>query len=117
MLKAIHSAQHTVNFASYILHSDEVGRQFRDAFCERAAAGIEVRVLLDGIGSGWSLDNSGRPHDEEGRMQIRLLPSHSFVAGGSHESPVASARPRSRWESGVHRLGWIFAQVGGACSG
>ena len=58
MLKAIHAAQKTVNFATYILHSDEVGHQFRDAFCERAAAGIEVRLLLDGIGSGWSLDNS-----------------------------------------------------------
>jgi cardiolipin synthase A/B len=58
MLKAIRSAQKTVNFGSYILHSDEIGRQFRDAFCERAAAGVEVRILLDGIGSGWSLDNS-----------------------------------------------------------
>ena len=58
MLKAIRAATKSVNFAAYILHSDEVGRQFRDAFCERAKAGIEVRILLDGIGSGWSLDNS-----------------------------------------------------------
>lgn len=58
MLKAIHSARKTVNFATYIFESDEIGHQFRDAFCERAAAGIEVRILLDGIGSGWSLDNS-----------------------------------------------------------
>ncbi len=58
MLKAIGSANKSVNFAAYILHSDEVGRQFRDAFCERAKAGVEVRILLDGIGSGWSLDNS-----------------------------------------------------------
>jgi cardiolipin synthase len=58
MLKAIGAARQTVNFASYILHSDEVGHQFRDAFCERARAGIEVRILLDGIGSSWSLDNS-----------------------------------------------------------
>lgn len=58
MLKAIRAAEKTVNFAAYILHSDEVGRQFRDAFCERARAGIEVRILLDGIGSSWSLDNS-----------------------------------------------------------
>lgn len=58
MLKAIGAARQTVNFASYILHSDEVGRQFRDAFCERAQAGVEVRILLDGIGSSWSLDNS-----------------------------------------------------------
>ncbi len=58
MLNAIRSAQQTVNFAAYILYSDDVGRQFRDAFCERARAGIEVRLLLDGIGSSWSLDNS-----------------------------------------------------------
>jgi cardiolipin synthase A/B len=58
MLKAIHSAQQTVNFAAYIFHSDEVGHQFRDAFCERARAGVQVRLLLDGIGSGWGLDNS-----------------------------------------------------------
>jgi len=58
MLKAISAARQTVNFASYILHSDELGRQFRDAFCERARAGVEVRILLDGIGSSWSLNNS-----------------------------------------------------------
>ena len=58
MLKAIRSARQTVNFAAYIFASDDVGRQFRDAFCERARAGVEVRLLLDGIGSGWGLDNS-----------------------------------------------------------
>jgi len=58
MLKAIGAAQKTINFGAYILNSDEVGWQFRDAFCERAKAGIEVRLLLDGIGSGWGLDNS-----------------------------------------------------------
>ena len=58
MLNEIRSAQHTVNFAAYILDSDEVGHQFRDAFCERARSGVEVRLLLDGIGSGWNLDNS-----------------------------------------------------------
>jgi cardiolipin synthase A/B len=58
MLQAISSARQTVNFAAYIFHSDDVGHQFRDAFCERARAGIQVRILLDGIGSSWSLDNS-----------------------------------------------------------
>lgn len=58
MLKAIHAAKKTINFESYILYSDSVGTQFRDALSERARAGIEVRVLLDGIGSGWSLNNS-----------------------------------------------------------
>lgn len=58
MLEAIRGAEQTVNFAAYIMKSDATGREFRDALCERARAGIEVRVLLDGIGSGWSLDNS-----------------------------------------------------------
>lgn len=58
MLKAIRAAKQTVNFAAYIVKSDGVGHQFRDALIERARAGVQVRVLLDGIGSGWSLDNS-----------------------------------------------------------
>ncbi|MCA1657966.1 MAG: phospholipase D-like domain-containing protein, partial [Verrucomicrobiaceae bacterium] len=58
MLEAIRSAKKTVNFAAYIVKSDSIGHQFRDALCERASAGVEVRVLLDGLGSGWDLDNS-----------------------------------------------------------
>lgn len=57
MLQAIRAAQKTINFEAYIFYSDEVGRPFRDALCERARAGVQVRVLLDGIGSGWKLDN------------------------------------------------------------
>jgi cardiolipin synthase A/B len=58
MLEAIRGAKGTINFESYIVKSDTVGRQFMNALSERARAGVEVRVLLDGIGSGWSLDNS-----------------------------------------------------------
>lgn len=58
MLKAIRTAQKTINFESFILYSDSIGTQFRDALSERARAGIEVRVLVDGIGSSWSLNNS-----------------------------------------------------------
>ncbi|MGI8435753.1 MAG: phospholipase D-like domain-containing protein [Chthoniobacterales bacterium] len=58
MLNAIREAKQTINFQSYIFKSDTIGREFRDALCDRARAGIEVRVLLDGVGSGWSLDNS-----------------------------------------------------------
>ena len=58
MLAAIHGAKKSVNFQAYIIYSDETGRTFRDALIERARAGVEVRVLLDGLGSGWSLDNS-----------------------------------------------------------
>ncbi len=58
MLDAIRAAKKTINFEAYIFYSDEIGRAFRDALCEKARAGAEVRVLLDGVGSSWSLDNS-----------------------------------------------------------
>ncbi len=58
MLEAIQHAQKTINFEAYIFHSDEVGWKFRDAFIAAVQRGVEVRVLLDGIGSGWGLNNS-----------------------------------------------------------
>ncbi|MEO5754219.1 MAG: phospholipase D-like domain-containing protein [Chthoniobacterales bacterium] len=58
MLASIRGAKKSVNFQAYIVYSDKTGWEFRDALIERAQAGVEVRVLLDGVGSGWSLDNS-----------------------------------------------------------
>ena len=58
MLGAIRGAKRTINFEGYIFYSDAVGRAFRDALIERARAGVEVRILLDGIGSSLHLDNS-----------------------------------------------------------
>jgi cardiolipin synthase len=51
MLEAIASAKQTVNFEAYIFWSGEVATRFRDAFVERATHGVEVRVLLDAVGS------------------------------------------------------------------
>ncbi|MFG6414137.1 phosphatidylserine/phosphatidylglycerophosphate/cardiolipin synthase family protein [Roseateles sp. DC23W] len=51
MLAAIRSAQHTVNFETYIYWSGSIGREFVDALTERARAGVKVHVLLDWVGS------------------------------------------------------------------
>ena len=51
MLDAIGGAKDTVNFEVYIFESDRTGRRFIEALSERARAGVEVRVLLDGFGS------------------------------------------------------------------
>jgi cardiolipin synthase len=50
MLDAIRKAEDSVNFEVYIFEPDEVGRQFMDAFKDRARAGVGVRLLLDGFG-------------------------------------------------------------------
>ena len=79
MLEAIGAARKTVNFQAYIVYSDAVGSAFRDALCERARAGVEVRVLLDGIGSGWKLNNSDvRMMREAGCKFAYYHPTHSW---------------------------------------
>lgn len=79
MLKAIRAAQKTINFEAFIFYSDSIGEQFRDALCERARAGAEVRVLLDGIGSGWSLKNADvRMMRQAGCKFSYYHPTHSW---------------------------------------
>lgn len=51
MLEAIRGAKDSINFETYIFEPDEIGTQFMEAFKERARAGVEVRLLIDGIGS------------------------------------------------------------------
>ncbi|HSJ00957.1 MAG: phosphatidylserine/phosphatidylglycerophosphate/cardiolipin synthase family protein [Verrucomicrobium sp.] len=58
MLDSIKGAKHTINFEAFIFHSGRVGHKFIEAFCERARAGVQVRILLDGVGSSTSLENS-----------------------------------------------------------
>ncbi len=66
MLEAIASAKKTINFESFIFHSGEVGNQFIEAFIERAKAGVEVRIMLDGVGSGQALNNKDVSRLEDG---------------------------------------------------
>jgi cardiolipin synthase A/B len=79
MIEAIKAARQTVNLESYIFKSDAIGREFRDLLCARARSGIEVRVLLDGIGSGWSLKNSDvRMMKDAGVKFAYYHPTHSW---------------------------------------
>lgn len=50
-LAAIAAAQRSVNLEVYIFEDDFIGRKFIDALCERARAGVAVRVLYDAVGS------------------------------------------------------------------
>ena len=50
MLEAIREAQRSINFMVYIWEPGTVSRMFTDALVECARAGVQVRVLLDGLG-------------------------------------------------------------------
>lgn len=49
-LEAIRKARRFVHFENYILHDDEVGARFSDAFIEKAREGVPVRIVYDWIG-------------------------------------------------------------------
>lgn len=51
MLDAIRGATKHVLFETYIFADDAVGREFHRALCDRARAGVAVRVMYDAIGS------------------------------------------------------------------
>ena len=51
MLAAIRGARESVNLEMYIFREGIVGTEFAQALSERARAGVEVRVLVDGFGS------------------------------------------------------------------
>ncbi|HEY1899136.1 MAG TPA: phospholipase D-like domain-containing protein [Steroidobacteraceae bacterium] len=54
MLAAIAGAQHTVWLATYIFETDPIGQQFIAALAAAAARGVQVRVLVDGVGEWYS---------------------------------------------------------------
>jgi cardiolipin synthase A/B len=51
MLAAIHSAEHSITFETYIYWSETIGKEFSEALSERARAGVKVHLMLDFIGS------------------------------------------------------------------
>ena len=51
MLAAIERAEHHVHMQSFIVHSDELGRRVIDALCACARRKVEVRLLVDSVGS------------------------------------------------------------------
>lgn len=51
MLEAIDAARHTVDMMTFVYWQGDIARRFARALSDRAAAGVRVRLLLDGFGS------------------------------------------------------------------
>jgi cardiolipin synthase A/B len=83
MLADISSARHSIALECYILHPDATGESFIAALVERARAGVQVRVVLDAIGSR-----------RLRRRQVQPL----IDAGGD-----VAWHPRARWR----RVHWL----------
>jgi cardiolipin synthase len=82
MLAAMARAEHCLLVQFFIIHDDNLGRRFQQVLLERAAAGVRVCVLFDGIGS-------------------HALPHHyvsALRAGGVAIHPFATRRWRNRFQ-------------------
>lgn len=60
MLKAIGEAQKSIALATYIFDYDRAGRQFVEALKAAVERGVEVRVLIDGVGEMYHFPSSWR---------------------------------------------------------
>ena len=77
MLEAIRAARHSVAMASYIFRDDAVGREFATALSEAHKRGVQVRVLVDSVGSGYILSPIYHRLKAEGVPAARFL--HTWV--------------------------------------
>jgi cardiolipin synthase len=69
MLEAIGNAQASITIEAYIYWHGEVGLEFARALADRARAGVEVKILLDAIGSA-SIGREILATLEEGPCQL-----------------------------------------------
>ncbi|MEX2016247.1 MAG: cardiolipin synthase [Candidatus Hydrogenedentales bacterium] len=105
LVALIESARENIHIATFILHPDEVGKDILRRLSNRAAGGVKVRLLLDGLGSFYT-----------SRRYLRGL----VDAGGevSHFIPVFRIPLRGRTNLRNHRKLYLAdgsrALVGGA---
>ncbi len=71
MLRAVRSAEKFVFLEYFIIAEGEMWQSLREALAERAAAGVEVRVMYDGVGSIRTLPHGHRKQLES--LGIRTL--------------------------------------------
>ncbi|MGE0605915.1 MAG: phospholipase D-like domain-containing protein [Pirellulales bacterium] len=73
MLAAIDAAEKSVALATYIFDNDATGQRFVESLGQAVARGVQVRVLIDGIGMRYSRPNILR------RLRERNVPVERFL--------------------------------------
>ena len=73
MLGAIREARSSIALASYIFRNDAIGNAFVDALVEAQGRGVDIRVLIDSIGSGYFLSGTLR------QLKASKIPAARFL--------------------------------------
>ncbi|MCZ6917087.1 MAG: cardiolipin synthase [Gemmatimonadetes bacterium] len=76
MLEAIDGAEHSVALSTYIFDNDNTGLKFVDALERAVQRGVQVRVLIDGVGALYSWPSIVKELEDRDIPVARFL--HSF---------------------------------------
>jgi len=77
MLQAIADAKVSIGFSSYIFYADAAGIPFIEALVAAQRRGVEVRVIIDGLGSGYFFSGAVARLAQGGVNVVRFL--HSWL--------------------------------------
>ena len=75
MLSAIEGATECVALATYIFDNDPAGRRFVDALAAAVRRGVQVRVLIDGVGVRYSFPTIDHVLADNGVRAARFMPT------------------------------------------
>ena len=81
MLRSIRSAKSSVCLLSYIFYDDQAGRQFTEELALAVQRGVQVRVLLDHVGSVKFFSNVVKTLKSKGIPAEAFLPIYSLIRG------------------------------------
>lgn len=100
LLQSIESARHSILFETYIFQPDRAGRRLEKALAAAAHRGVEVRLLVDGIGASNWIDRRSSTLETSG-AQIRVYHPIYFSSLISHVWADLGLRRRSALKSGA----------------
>jgi cardiolipin synthase len=74
MLEAIEAAEHSLFLSTYIFETKMMGRRFINALARAQERGVDVRVIIDGIGEFYSFPRAGDLLKKHKIRIVRFLP-------------------------------------------
>jgi cardiolipin synthase len=78
MLVEIKAAKRFIHLEYYIVRNDEMGKRVVEALAEKAAEGLDVRFLIDGMGCILTPRSLFRPLAAAGGKVVQFMPPHFF---------------------------------------
>jgi cardiolipin synthase A/B len=82
MFKAIRNARKHINFETFILEDDEIGRTFTDLLLQKQAEGIQVNIIFESVGSFATPESFFKRLRDGGIQVIEFNPVNPLKAHG-----------------------------------